>query len=297
VWFKKNGIKFWLVFLEKFGMPTAVGKYPPGAAKDQQQALLDAIDAIQNETGIKIPNNMEIDLLEAARSGKVTYETLCEYMDKQISKAVLGQTATTEGTPGKLGNETAQQEVRADILKADADLFCECVNQSLVRWIVDYNFAGVDRYPTLWIRTVEEGDLAPLAERDRILAKDIGLPVARKYFYETYAIPEPEEGEDLVNPPRQQGPEGPAPFAEKGRFTDDQQAVEDLVDGILKEAGDASDDIAAAVKAAVEKAESYEDLHILLAEALGNTEASDKLDDMIARAMLAGEMWGRYAAR
>ena len=66
VWFKKHGIKFWLIFLEKFGMPTAVGKYPPGTDTDQQQALLDAIDAMQNETGVKIPDTMAIDLLDLA---------------------------------------------------------------------------------------------------------------------------------------------------------------------------------------------------------------------------------------
>jgi len=204
VWFKKNGIKFWLMFLEKFGMPTAVGKYPAGTHPDQQQALLDAIDAIQNETGVKIPDTMAIDLLEASRQGRVTYETLCEYMDRQISKAVLGQTASTEGTPGKLGNEDSQEGVRQDILKADADLLCECLNDTLIKWIVDYNFPGVSEYPTIWIRTEQEQDLKSLADRDSTLVKDIGLDVGKRYFYETYAIPEPEDEEDLVSP---QGPD------------------------------------------------------------------------------------------
>ncbi|MDA8087612.1 MAG: DUF935 family protein, partial [Nitrospiraceae bacterium] len=30
VWFKKNALKFWLIFSEKFGAPTALGMYPPG---------------------------------------------------------------------------------------------------------------------------------------------------------------------------------------------------------------------------------------------------------------------------
>lgn len=198
VWFKKHGIKFWMVFLEKYGMPTAIGKYAPGTDPEQQDALLDAIDAIQNETGIKIPDTMEIDLLEAVRAGKVTYETLCEYMDKQVSKAVLGQTATTEGTPGKLGNEEAQQETRQDIVEADAGLLDECLNDSLVKWIVDYNFPGVTAYPQLHTRTEAEKDLKALAERDKILTNDIGVPVSRRYFYETYSIDEPEEGEEVV---------------------------------------------------------------------------------------------------
>lgn len=204
VWFKKHGIKFWMIFLEKYGMPTAIGKYPPGTDPKLQEALLDAIDAIQNETGVKIPDTMGIELLEAVRAGKVTYETLCEYMDKQVSKAVLGQTATTEGTPGKLGNEEAQQETRQDIVEADAGLLDECLNGSLIKWIVDYNFPGVTAYPKVHTRTEAEGDLKELAERDKILTNEIGVPASKRYFYETYAIPEPEEGEDLVEP---QGPD------------------------------------------------------------------------------------------
>ncbi|MDP3014557.1 MAG: DUF935 family protein, partial [Candidatus Subteraquimicrobiales bacterium] len=36
VWFKKNAIKFWMIFADKFGSPTAIGKYPPGTTKDEQ---------------------------------------------------------------------------------------------------------------------------------------------------------------------------------------------------------------------------------------------------------------------
>jgi len=201
VWFKKHGIKFWVLFCEKFGAPTPVGKYPPGTKKEDQDLLLAAIDAIQQETGVIIPESMVIELLEAQRSGTInTYESLCNYMDKQMSKAVLGQTATTEGTPGKLGNEDSQENVRDDITKADADLLCECINNPLIPWLVDFNFPGVTEYPKIWIRTKEEGDLKPLADRDVILTRDIGLPVGKQYFYDTYSIPKPEAGEEVVSP-------------------------------------------------------------------------------------------------
>ncbi|WAC06589.1 MAG: DUF935 family protein [Thermodesulfobacteriota bacterium] len=201
VWFKKHGIKFWMIFCEKFGAPTPVGKYPAGTKKEDQDLLLEAIDALQQETGVIIPEGMTIDLLEAQRSGTInTYESLCGYMDKQMSKTVLGQTATTEGTPGKLGNEESQEEVRDDITKADADLLCECINNTLIPWLVDFNFPGVTAYPKIWIRTEEEKDLKPLADRDVILVRDIGLRVGEQYFYDTYSIPKPEEGEKLVSP-------------------------------------------------------------------------------------------------
>ncbi len=292
VWFKKHGIKFWLLFLEKFGMPTAVGKYPPGTDPDQQQKLLDAIDAIQNETGVKIPDTMAIDLLEASRQGKVTYETLCEYMDKQISKAVLGQTATTEGTPGKLGNEDAQMDVRQDILEADASLLVEVLNETLIPWIVDYNFPSVTSYPKFEIRTEEEKDLKPLAERDEILTATIGLPVGRKYFYDTYGISEPEDGEELVSSQRSEVREQRGVSFAEGRFSKEQQAIEGLVGASLVPAGRAMKDLATPVKKIVDEAKSLEEIRDKIFEQYSEMAPAD-LEDLIARAMFMAELYGR----
>lgn len=198
VWFKKHGIKYWMVFLEKFGMPTAWGKYPAGTDHGDQDKLLDAIDAMQNETGVTTPDSMQIELLEATRAGNVTYETLCDYMDRQISKAVLGQTLTTEiKGQGSYAASQTHDEVRQDLKKSDADLIAECLNGTLVKWIVDYNFAG-SGYPQLWLRTEPEEDLKALAERDKILVSDIGVPVGVGYFRDTYGLPEPGPDEELI---------------------------------------------------------------------------------------------------
>jgi len=295
VWFKKNGIKFWLVFLEKYGMPTAVGKYPPGTDPTQQQALLDAIDAIQNETGVKIPDTMAIELLEATRQGRVTYESLCEYMDKQISKAVLGQVATTEGTPGRLGNEEAQENVRQDILKADADLLCECLNKTLVPWIVDYNFPGVSAYPKIWIRAEEEQDLKELAERDKTLVKDIGLPVAKRYFYETYAVPEPEEGEETVTPPLPPGGGGAreSEFAERERFG--QEEMDGLAEEGARLSEKAMEELLKPVFSGIENARSYEEIGEKLYALYPNLDSAS-FERLLARAMFAAGLTGYAAA-
>ncbi len=298
VWFKKNGIKFWMVFLDKFGMPTTVGKYPPGTLKDEQDRLLEAIEAIQTDTGIKIPDSMNIELLEAARAGTVTHEQLCEYMDRQISKAVLGQTATTEGTPGKLGNEDAQDDVRQDIVEADADLLDSVLNETLVRWIVDYNFPDVTDYPKLITHAAPKPDLKERSELDKTLASDIGLPVGTQYFYETYGIPEPAEGEDLVKPqPKtpalpfgkdEKGKE--AKFAEALRFTPDQEALERFI----AKATNAPSEIEQKIIAAVENAQSYEEAMTGLLELYPELNTGE-LAELLERALFNAELFGRYA--
>lgn len=215
VWFKKNAIKFWIIFADKFGSPTVIGKYPTGTPSTQQAALLDAIEAIQTECAIKIPDTMVIELLEASRAGSInTYENLCNFMNSAIAQVVMGHPGSTESTPGKLGSEDAALDVKADYTKADADALCICLNTQLVRWIVDYNFpqdsSGIGRkYPQVWIRTEQERDLQPLAERDQVLL-DMGARITHQYVHDTYGIPKPAADDELLQP-RQQ-PEQQSPF-------------------------------------------------------------------------------------
>ncbi|MDA8168670.1 MAG: DUF935 family protein [Nitrospiraceae bacterium] len=202
VWFKKNALRFWMVFAEKFGSPTVIGKYPPGTPREHQDALMGALEAIQQESAIKIPETMRIELLEAQRSGAVnTYDTLCAFLNGEIAKLLLGQTLTTEiGQTGSYAASRTHNEVRMDYIKADADLLSGALNRQLVRWLVDFNFPAprpASRYPKLWIRQSGEEDLKALAERDALLLK-MGVKIPARYFYGTYGLPEPADGEETL---------------------------------------------------------------------------------------------------
>ncbi|SDU26900.1 phage portal protein family protein [Desulfobacula phenolica] len=233
VWFKKHGIKFWMIFLDKFGSPTPVGKYPAGTKKDKQDELLNALEALQQETGVKIPDTMQIELLEATRSGKVTYESLCDYMDRQNTKAVLSQTGTTDiKDAGAYNASQTLDEIRQAICEADAELLCECLSDTLIKWLVDYNFANVEHYPKFRIYAKPPKNTKDHAETDKILVNDIRLPVSKKHLYEKYNIPEPEDGEELVN-----SPEATKPFEQFSEggfdFSDASIASMDEVDKLI----------------------------------------------------------------
>ncbi|OPL10753.1 MAG: hypothetical protein AVO38_16300 [delta proteobacterium ML8_D] len=301
VWFKKHGVKFWLVFLEKFGMPTAVGKYPPGTDPAQQQALLDALDAIQNETGIKIPDSMAIEFMEAKRGGQVHYVTFADFMDRQCSKAVLGQTLTVEvGEKGSYAASKTHEEVRQDILEADAKLSDACMNGSVIRWIVDYNFPGITAYPRLQTNTEAEGDPAIRSQIDERLTTKIGLPVAKKYFYETYGVPEPAEDEELVNTPAAH-PINPL-FAEyqenprKQQAQANQQTVEGLADKSIVASRSAMEGLLAPLRETIEQAESMEQLRHTIQDMYTGMDRQ-KLEELMARAIYMAELYGRLSAK
>lgn len=207
VWFKKHGIKFWAWFTETFAAGTPVGKYPQGAEDEDKKRLLKHVKDIRRKTGITIPNDFAIEILEAKRAGEKTYEGLCEYMDRAIAKVLVGQTLTSEeGRSGSRALGQVHGDVKREIVKADADDQCESLNEQMVKWLVDYNFPpSRARYPKVWRRTEPEVDLEALAGRDKILLVDMqfGDRVPESYISNTYNIPLAKEGERTLRPKKE----------------------------------------------------------------------------------------------
>jgi len=110
--FKRQDMTFWLTYLDKFGSPTAIGKYPNGTPPDDQDKLLAALAAIAQDAGVTIPDGMIIELLEAQRGGTVSYEQFARYMDEEMTFAVLGESPTSKGSGGALASAATARGFR-----------------------------------------------------------------------------------------------------------------------------------------------------------------------------------------
>lgn len=212
--FKRSNIKFWLVFLEKFGQPTAKGTAPAGMLDDPdyRDKALSALRAVATEAAILAPEGLTIELLEAARSGTSDYDTMRRAMDSALAKIIVGQTASSEGTPGRLGGDDLQGQVRDDIVKADADLVCASFNRGPVRWLTEWNFPGA-KPPTVWRVTDPPEDLAKRAERDaKVFA--LGYEPTEAYIRDTYGDGWRKKAVQSGVDPRQVAADLAAEFAE-----------------------------------------------------------------------------------
>lgn len=138
VYLKRNGLKFWSVLVEKFAVPTAIGKYNPQATDDEIQKILEAMDSIASETSIAVPEGTVVELLEAYKSSGGDHEKFCFYLDKIIAKAILGQDGTSQNG-AYVGTAEVHEDVKTLILKSDADLLCESFNE-VIKWLVAYNW-------------------------------------------------------------------------------------------------------------------------------------------------------------
>ena len=209
--FKNYDIKDWVIFLEKFGQPMRLGKFKPGASSDDIKVLKEAVQNLGTDAGALISEATAIEIIEA-KTGQVSsdlYARFAEFVNKGYAKAILGQTATTEGTPGKLGAEESQSEVRHDLVVADSKTLAKTLRSQLVWPMVGFNFGWDKPLPIVRFPVEEPEDLQMLSETHKNLV-EMGAPIPVSFVQKKYGIPAPQEGEDVLVSPLSQ--------VESGRF-------------------------------------------------------------------------------
>ncbi|MDR1423479.1 MAG: DUF935 domain-containing protein [Azoarcus sp.] len=200
--FHNFSIRDWVTFIEQFGKPLRLGRYDTHVTPADLDVLFEALRGLGTDAAAMLPNSMQIEFPEvtAARSENGLWRALLEYLDRQVSKLVLGQTLTAdtgESGGGSYALGEVHADVRLDILEADAAALCATINRDLIRLLVDLNFAGVTDYPkyTLPLAEVEDlGAKAVIVEK----AVAMGQPVPVKWFSETFGIPLPEADEAVL---------------------------------------------------------------------------------------------------
>ncbi len=186
-WFKRQALAHWLRSNEKHASPTTLAQYQGAYDKNRQDEIGAALSQIANDTGLVVPDNVKVELLEAKNSGGAdAHEALSRYLDELMSEAVLGETLTTNsGQRGARALGEVHNDVRIAIAKADSDLVSQTLNRSPVKWLVEINYPGA-KPPQIWRDFSESDDLDKKATRDKTIY-DMGYrPRTVEYINETY---------------------------------------------------------------------------------------------------------------
>ena len=150
VLFKREGVSFWLHYMERFAAPVPVGKHPVGMLPSDQEKILASLAQLAEGAAVLVPIGTELDYLEAKRAGEAGYEAWCRYWDEQISECVLGETLTTniQGGGSRAASET-HAELLDQLVDADGDLQSATFAETLLAWLTDYNVPGATP-PRVW---------------------------------------------------------------------------------------------------------------------------------------------------
>ncbi|MCK9376213.1 MAG: DUF935 domain-containing protein [Syntrophobacterales bacterium] len=189
---KNFALKDWAAFNEVFGMPLRLGKYDPTASPADRDSLVQAIRNLGSDAAGVISKSTEIEFVEAtSRSAGVNpYQLMAEFCNREMSKAVLGQTLTTDtaGSTGTYAAATVHGQVRRDLVEADAQALAATLREQLLRPLVGFNFGWDKSIPWFRFRFEEEEDLKTLSEVYRNLAA-MGVPLSMEHVAERFGLP------------------------------------------------------------------------------------------------------------
>lgn len=287
--------KDWMGFADIFGMPMRVGRYGPGASADDISTLMSAVANLGSDAAAVIPDSMRIDFTQAANvtGAGDFFKGLAEWWDKQVSKAVVGQTMSTDDGSSQ-AQATIHNEVRLDLLQADAKAESNTLNRCFVRPWCDLNFAPGRPYPRLIIDVPQPENTKLLVEALEKLVP-LGLKVEQSVVRDKLNLPAPAEGAELLGTPAPVAMPVLAQAMNSEQKPAKSSAVWDIVDNQVQtlegSAGVYLDDMVEEIKALLDQVNSLEEFRDRLIEvypAMSTIQLADAIADGMVAASLAG---------
>ncbi|MEL6503476.1 MAG: DUF935 domain-containing protein [Pseudomonadota bacterium] len=194
---KSYTLKDWAAFCEIFGMPLRVGRYDRSASEEDKRRLLQAVLSIASDAGAIIPKGMDIEFITAtAGRGEAVFGNLADYLDKQTSKIVLGQTMTTDDG-ASLAQAKVHDEVRDDIRDDDAADAEETIERDVIVPFVTLNFGVREAYPQFKLLIPEPEDIAALSTALSLLLPN-GLRVKADQVRDKLGLEHPGEKDEVL---------------------------------------------------------------------------------------------------
>jgi phage gp29-like protein len=289
--FKKGGLKFWTIFTEKFGMPFIVGKHRRNEDAKEIDKFADMLENMVQDAIAVIPDDGSVELLERkGTGGGDVYGGLLKVCNAEMSKAILGQTLTTEvGDRGSFAASKTHSGIRQDIVDTDRRLVEKTINQ-LIDWVVEVKFGDVLR-PRFGLWEEEDVD-KDLAERDKIL-KDTGVNFTKQYFQRAYGF---EEDDFEISGSEDVPAAGEFAEDEKPAATTDQAVLDAAIDALdPKDLQGQVEQMLAPVMEMISGGASYNEVLEKIAGTYPDMEVT-KLEQFLSHAIFVTETWAQINA-
>jgi phage gp29-like protein len=208
VWYlKRHASKCWSVFVERFAQPLVKGTYPfkPDQDllnKEQEDRLLAILAAIRTGSSIALPEGLDVTFLEASRGGDASYQSFLSWLERAEALLMLGEVDTSGLAKGAGSFAKAQisNEVRLETVHHDAHLLGSFETDSLIRWMVLFNYGPDAPIPKSIYDATDAGDRDQRMEGIKRALND-GVAVPLGYYRMTMRVPAPVDHEPLVDRP------------------------------------------------------------------------------------------------
>ncbi|MGS1014103.1 DUF935 domain-containing protein [Rhodanobacter sp. UC4450_H17] len=193
--FKNYSVADLAEFLEIYGIPLRVGKYPPGSGKAEKATLLRALAELGHNAAGIIPDGMTLEFHDPATGDPDSFMAMIDWCEKTQSKVVLGGTLTSQAD-GKTSTNAlgkVHDDVRKDLRDGDAKQIAATLTRDLIYPIAVLNGLAttIRRAPRFTFPVEETEDITAYSESLPKLV-NIGFKIPRQWAQERLGIPEPE---------------------------------------------------------------------------------------------------------
>lgn len=301
--FKNYSVRDFAEFLEIYGLPMRLGKYPEGATPNEKTTLLRAVMGIGHNAGGIIPRGMEIEFEKAAEGSADNFMQMIEWAEKTMSKAILGGTLTSQAdgasSTNALGN--VHNEVRLEVRNADLARLQATLTRDLVYPLYALNcksYNDARRIPRFEFDVSESEDINQFADGIGKLV-DLGFKVPQQWAHDKVQVPVAGENEPILA--RQSQPMGQAWLSAKtpGGFAvlSAQPDLEALLDKLEPTPEQYQQIIDPMLKPVIEALEQggYEFAQQRIATLYAEMDDT-QLEETLARAIFVSDMLGRLNA-
>jgi phage gp29-like protein len=301
-------------FLEIYGLPMIIGKYYNGADDAEKASLMRAVVALGHDARAIMPADMSLEINKVVTEGSATpHLSMIDWADRAQSKAILGQTTSSEARGTGLGSGVAQAhaDVRQDIRDADARQLASTLTRDIIYPLLALNrgIDSLDRCPRMSFDTSDPDDIKTYADALPKLV-GVGLNIKKSWVHEKLKIPQGGDEQDdavlaiarpdmVVSPELRPEPEAdppPPPEQAKLRAETAASAEPDLYEQIAAEMSGDWERVTAPLVDPIERlmteCRDLEDFRARLPSVLEQMDAS-ALVDGLASATFAARLLGR----
>jgi phage gp29-like protein len=202
VYLAKNlALKDWMIFAEIFGMPVRIARYEPSATAEEKRELLTMLESLGSHAAGVFSRAVELQFIEANRgTAGPPYQNLIEFLNREMSKAWLGQTLTTDisGQSGSVAASRIHETVRQDLLADDLRKEARTIRRDLLTPIVRFKFGADAAVPHFRRRLKNEMAPTELLSVIEGATRRLGLSVPAGWAHEALGIPRARGGEPTI---------------------------------------------------------------------------------------------------
>ena len=185
-------------FAQNWGQPWRWATYKEGTGDDEMQRISKMLDSVGNAGWGMFQEGLDVKVVPQQNLGADNPHRFVQAeADRNCQILLLGQTATTEGTSGKMGGEDTRENVKEGNVEQVASWVGETLTQQFATAVCRLNFGNDDEVPVIESDFTHSPDPNQVATRWSTL-KGTGAPLSADQFYKDNGLNQPKEGDVVL---------------------------------------------------------------------------------------------------